>query len=82
MAQLPTLFLNLFCLCLSTRQLELDSWMYNTTRYGAPVQGPSMVCCVFVCRMWLAGGLFNSIDNELQCAEQVRERVRGGCCGC
>lgn len=28
-----------------------------------------MVCDVFVCRMWKAGGLFDSIDNKVNCAE-------------
>lgn len=30
---------------------EQDSWMYNTTRFGEPAEGPAMVCCVFVCNM-------------------------------
>lgn len=49
--------------------MEQDGWMYNTTRYGKPAMGPSMVCCVFVCNMWKAGGVFSNIDNDFQCAE-------------
>ncbi len=30
--------------------VEQDSWLYSTTRNGQPVNAPSMVCCVFVCR--------------------------------
>lgn len=51
--------------------VEWDSYVYNTTRYGKPVKGPSMVCCVFVCNMWKAGGLFADLDDEVQCAEQT-----------
>lgn len=37
---------------------ELDSWMYST--------GKSMVCDVFVCNMWRAGGI---VGDDFQCAE-------------
>jgi len=31
-----------------------------------------MVCCVFVCSMWKAGGVFAaSIDNEFACSEMT-----------
>lgn len=46
---------------------EQDTWMYETTRDGQPAVGRSMVCCVFVCHMWKAGGLFG--DNEVNCGE-------------
>lgn len=46
---------------------ELDVWKYNTTRYGEPAVGESMVCCVFVCHMWKAGGIFG--DNGENCGE-------------
>lgn len=49
--------------------VEKDDYMYNTTRNGVPTVGPSMVCCVFVCNMWRAGGIFNEIDNQINCAE-------------
>lgn len=51
--------------------VEEDSWLYNTTRYNATnhVMGKSMVCCVFVCNTWKAAGIFESINNELNCAE-------------
>jgi hypothetical protein len=51
---------------------EKDSYMYETTRFGKPIVGKSMVCCVFVCNMWKAGGIFkDSIDNDFNCAEAV-----------
>jgi len=49
--------------------VEQDTWMYNTTRNGTPTVGPSMVCCVFVCHIWKASGVFSEIDNEVNCAE-------------
>jgi len=49
--------------------IELDSYVYNTTRYGAPAEGPSMVCCVFVCQIWKTGGLYESIGNQVNCGE-------------
>jgi hypothetical protein len=57
-AELPTL-------------VEQDSFMYHTTRYNSsnPVKGRSMVCCVFVCSVWKAAGVFESIGNELNCGE-------------
>jgi len=46
---------------------EQDSWLYATTKNDVPVQGRSMVCCVFVCATWKAAGLFG--DNEVNCGE-------------
>jgi hypothetical protein len=48
---------------------EQDSWLYHTTRYGSPAIGKSMVCCVFVCNMWKAAGVFSDINSELNCGE-------------
>lgn len=48
---------------------ELDGWLYNTTRYDQPVQGPQLVCCVFVCNVWKAAGVFDGMD--VNCAEQT-----------
>ena len=51
--------------------VEKDEWLYNTTRYGStdPVQGRSMVCCVFVCHTWKAAGLFDDLD--VNCGEMT-----------
>eukprot|EP01060_Flectonema_neradi_P016867 TRINITY_DN234_c1_g1_i5.p1 TRINITY_DN234_c1_g1~~TRINITY_DN234_c1_g1_i5.p1 ORF type:complete len:659 (+),score=196.41 TRINITY_DN234_c1_g1_i5:46-2022(+) len=49
--------------------VERDEWMYHTTRYGKPVVGKSMVCCVFVCNMWKHGGLFG--DTDFNCGEMT-----------
>eukprot|EP00760_Papus_ankaliazontas_P015323 PhM_4_TR16469/c0_g1_i1/m.82904 len=49
--------------------VEQDSWVYNTTRDGLPAVGKSQVCCVFVCNMWKAGGVFGDLD--FNCAEQT-----------
>jgi len=49
--------------------VESDDYLYQTTRYNQTVMGKSMVCCVFVCNMWKAGGLFASINNQVNCAE-------------
>lgn len=46
---------------------EQDAWKYNTTRYGKPAVGESMVCCVFVCHMWKAGGIFG--EHQENCGE-------------
>jgi len=51
--------------------VEQDSWDYNTTRYGEVAQGKAMVCCVFVCNIWKAGGLFESLGNEVNCGEHT-----------
>jgi len=49
--------------------VEQDDWTYATTRYGEPAEGKAMVCCVFVCNMWKAAGVFG--DMELNCAEMT-----------
>jgi hypothetical protein len=49
--------------------VEEDSFMYNTTRNGQVAQGRSLVCCVFVCGMWKAAGVFGDMTDEIQCAE-------------
>lgn len=50
---------------------EQDSWQYNTTIDGQNAIAKSMVCCVFVCNMWKAAGVFSEIGSELQCGEQT-----------
>jgi len=50
---------------------EQDGWVYQTARYGVPMAGPSMVCCTFVCEMWKHGGIFDSIDQDVNCAELI-----------
>ena len=55
--------------------VEQDDWIYNTTRYGKPVKGRSMVCCVFVCAMWKAAGIFEEVGDAVNCAEFVNEDV-------
>lgn len=46
--------------------VEKDSFVYQTTRYNDsnPVPGPAMVCCVFVCSVWKAAGVFGDMDLE------------------
>lgn len=51
--------------------VERDDWVYNTTKVGAPAVGKSMVCCVFVCNMWKAAGVFGNLTHDIQCAEQT-----------
>ena len=41
--------------------VELDKWVYE--------DGPSMVCDVFACLMYKAGGLFGDLKDEVQCTE-------------
>jgi len=50
---------------------EQDTWIYSTTRYDEPAEGRCMVCCVFVCSMWKAAGVFGSMADEINCAEQT-----------
>lgn len=52
---------------------ELDSWTYNMTWNNGTTTDKLQcsVCCVFVCRMWKAAGLFNEIDNQINCGEQT-----------
>jgi len=46
---------------------EQDSWTFIN---GAPFNsGPSMVCDVFVTRMWKAGGIFGSLTDQFQASE-------------
>jgi len=40
---------------------EQDAWVYS--------DGKSMVCDVFVCSMWKAGGLFGDLTDKFQCTE-------------
>jgi hypothetical protein len=49
--------------------VEQDEWRYNTTRYEQPYTAPSLVCCVFVCNVWKAAGVFQGMD--VNCAEQT-----------
>lgn len=49
--------------------VEQDVWTYNTTRNGKAVVAPSMVCCVFVCSMYKAAGIFNEIGSDINCGE-------------
>jgi len=55
--------------------VEQDSWVYNMSRNNTLVPGPAyhmapcMVCNVFVCHMWKAGGVFAPINNQLNCGE-------------
>ncbi|CAE7729490.1 unnamed protein product [Symbiodinium microadriaticum] len=53
------------------RMPEQDSWLYNTTRYGQPNEGKDMVCDVFVCNMWKAGGLFGNMESDINCGEMT-----------
>jgi len=48
---------------------EQDSWVYNTTRYGEPAVGKAMVCCVFVCNIWKAAGVFGDSTDQVNCGE-------------
>lgn len=48
---------------------EQDSWVYNTTRYGKPAVGRSMVCDVFVCANWKVAGIFDEIGSRVNCGE-------------
>jgi len=48
---------------------EQDTWLYNTTRYDQPAVGRSMVCCVLVCSMWKAAGVFGDLAEMINCAE-------------
>jgi len=42
---------------------EQDGWYYTNP------DGLSMVCDVFVCSMWKAGGLFGDLADSIQCTE-------------
>jgi len=44
---------------------EQDKWVFK----DADMEGPSMVCDVFVMRMWKAAGIFGDIVNEIQGTE-------------
>eukprot|EP00455_Lapot_gusevi_P041013 TRINITY_DN470_c0_g1_i9.p1 TRINITY_DN470_c0_g1~~TRINITY_DN470_c0_g1_i9.p1 ORF type:complete len:554 (-),score=229.23 TRINITY_DN470_c0_g1_i9:215-1876(-) len=49
---------------------EQDSYRYiQKHNSGATVSGRSMVCDVFVCEMWKAGGLFGDMADKFQCTE-------------
>jgi len=50
---------------------EDDSWLYTIKRYNDTVQAPASVCCVYVCHIWKAGGLFEDIKNEINCGEMT-----------
>ena len=50
---------------------ELDTYMYNTTRYGEPAVGRCMVCCMFVCSQWKAAGVFGENTDAINCGEMT-----------
>lgn len=45
---------------------ELDEWIFEDDN---GTKGPSMVCDVFVMRMWKAAGIFGNITDQIQAAE-------------
>lgn len=51
--------------------VEQDDWMYETLNITSNeiVQAPAMVCNVFVCHTWKAGGLFGASTDNMQCGE-------------
>jgi hypothetical protein len=51
--------------------VERDDWVYNTTKFGDAAVGRAMVCCVFVCNLWKAAGVFGNLTHEIQCGEQT-----------
>ena len=53
--------------------VEDDSWMYHTQNVttGEKVMAPSSVCCVFVCKMWKAAGIFGDFTDDINCGEQT-----------
>ena len=46
---------------------EQDAWSYQLNATAR--MGPSMVCDVFVCRMWKAAGMFGAMADEINCGE-------------
>jgi hypothetical protein len=51
--------------------VEQDSWNYHTLRNGQPTVDKSMVCCVYVCNVWKAAGVFKDINSDFNCAEMT-----------
>jgi len=49
--------------------VELDSYVYETTRDDEPAEGKSMVCCVMACNMWKAAGVFGDLADDVNCGE-------------
>lgn len=55
--------------------VEKDDYLYAMPRYVGEANqttvtdGRAMVCCVFVCNTWKAGGLFAGIQDDVNCAE-------------
>jgi hypothetical protein len=43
---------------------EDDSWIY--TNSNGTRKGSASVCCVFVMRMWKAGGIFGDLADSIQ----------------
>ena len=51
---------------------EQDNWRYRIDVNGTTVEnGRSMVCSVFTCLVWKAGGWFGDLGDSIQCAEQT-----------
>jgi len=56
--------------------IEPDGILYPSIfNNGTEAPSISMVCDVFVCSMWKAGGVFKAIDNEFSCIEQTNVDV-------
>ncbi len=53
--------------------VEQDAWLYHTTRGDGDEKvdtlGRAMVCCVFVCGLWKAAGVFGEAGQEINCGE-------------
>jgi len=56
-----------------------EDWTRYSQRYnnGTRTRDLSMVCDVFVCFMWKAGGLFREIGDDFNCVEQQNLDVYG-----
>lgn len=55
---------------------EPDGILYPSVfNNGTRAASIAMVCDVFVCSMWKAGGVFKAIDNDFSCIEQTNVDV-------
>lgn len=54
-----------------------SDWTPYPSVYNNGTSGPglSMVCDVFVCMMWKAGGIFKEIDDDFNCVEQTNNDI-------
>lgn len=50
-------------------EVEMDSFIYNTTRNGDLYSSDISLCHIFVCKVFKAAGIFGNLKDDFQCGD-------------